>query len=436
MSFNLEGDWWFRTKVTKKYAAPTSFGTMGEGHNVKKLGIRPESGVGSKGSVTVRDVDGYAMMPEPWDSSLCMLHWQRQELLTKVDPNGYVVFVRGMEQLGGNKFLLSDGLFIAKSLNRTLVEYPVKDARIGEADSPLGLGAYWDLSTMCMYHRILDLEAFRSFVDNGQLTADDFVTIQTGKMAQTTAHFTEQWNVQKYFMDYMQYQVIVMDRTWKSKLDHGTMAFLRPNPFYMGVVRAVLSNTKIWMDGNFLAVQWRTETATGNMTSCYEEIRTVIEEQRIALGLTRKQVLVSTDLYGSTSGTFSETRKRKMGADAIRMIKEDYPNGLDNELHSFFNGIQDSGMKAIVSGLVVASSRTLIASSLNHPSTKDTPEACKCQKPYSGYIKLITEWRQHLFRKEASSVIRLYPFGDDEGLVTAQQTKPPGKIAVRLRDNA
>lgn len=56
------------------------------------------------------------------------------------------------------------------------------------------------------YHRILDLEAFRSFVDNGQLTADDFVTIQTGKMAQTTAHFTEQWNVQKYFMDYMQYQ--------------------------------------------------------------------------------------------------------------------------------------------------------------------------------------------------------------------------------------
>lgn len=40
-------------------------------------------------------------------------------------------------------------------------------------------------------------------------------------------------------------QVIVMDRTWKSKLDHGTMAFLRPNPFYMGVVRAVLSNTKV-----------------------------------------------------------------------------------------------------------------------------------------------------------------------------------------------
>lgn len=33
------------------------------------------------------------------------------------------------EQLGGNKYLLTDGLFVAKILDRTLVEYPAKDAR-------------------------------------------------------------------------------------------------------------------------------------------------------------------------------------------------------------------------------------------------------------------------------------------------------------------
>lgn len=33
------------------------------------------------------------------------------------------------EQLGGNKFLVTDGIFMAKALGRTFVEYPVKDAR-------------------------------------------------------------------------------------------------------------------------------------------------------------------------------------------------------------------------------------------------------------------------------------------------------------------
>lgn len=40
------------------------------------------------------------------------------------------------QQLGSNKFLLTDGMFLAKALNRTLVEYPVKDSRW--ADSLVG----------------------------------------------------------------------------------------------------------------------------------------------------------------------------------------------------------------------------------------------------------------------------------------------------------
>lgn len=40
-----------------------------------------------------------------------------------------VVVTDNREQLGGNKFLVSDGIFMAKALGRTFVEYPVKDAR-------------------------------------------------------------------------------------------------------------------------------------------------------------------------------------------------------------------------------------------------------------------------------------------------------------------
>ncbi len=73
---------------------------------------------------------------------------------------------------------------------------------------------------------------------------------------------------------------------------------------------------------------------------------------------------------------------------------------------------QDTGIKAIVSGLVIAQARMLLASSLNDPTTKDIPEAAECQKPFSGYIQLIVKWRTDFFRRPADSTVRLFPFGD------------------------
>jgi len=73
---------------------------------------------------------------------------------------------------------------------------------------------------------------------------------------------------------------------------------------------------------------------------------------------------------------------------------------------------QDTGIKAIVSGLVIAQAKMLLASSLNDPATKDSPEAAECQKPFSGYIQLIVKWRTGFFRVPADSTVRLFPFGD------------------------
>lgn len=53
------------------------------------------------------------------------------------------------EQLGASRYLVSDGLFIAKALNRTLVEFPAANARISGASSALGCGAYWDFDSLC-----------------------------------------------------------------------------------------------------------------------------------------------------------------------------------------------------------------------------------------------------------------------------------------------
>lgn len=60
----------------------------------------------------------------------------------------------------------------------------------------------------------------------------------------------------------------------------------------------------------------------------------------------------------------------------------------------------------------MAQARVLLASSLNEPGSKASPEAGVCGKPYSGYIQLIANWRTELFRKDPDTVVRLFPFGD------------------------
>lgn len=71
---------------------------------------------------------------------------------------------------------------------------------------------------------------------------------------------------------------------------------------------------------------------------------------------------------------------------------------------------QDCGVKAFVAGLCVASSRVMIASSLNEPDTKNMAEANVCQKPYSGYITLIAQWREEIMGQDPSSVHKMFSF--------------------------
>eukprot|EP00904_Undaria_pinnatifida_P008194 jgi/Undpi1/4504/HiC_scaffold_17.g07858.m1 len=380
-------------------------GKLGESYDVKE-----------RGSTAADDrelpLEGNIATPPAWDSTLCMLHWGSPQYQNEPDPNGYVIYVNGREQLGGNKFLVSDGIFMAKALGRTFVEYPVRDSRVVPFDeSVIGLGAYWDLPELCMYHRILDLRKFREMVADGRIPADGFTTVRSGSTEQLLRYISDEAHIVEYFKDYADSKVIVMESTWKSGIERDALLYLRPNPFFMGIVRMLLEQQKDWGGGQFVAVQWRTELSGGNLTDCYDEVKAVVEQQRLALGLGAHQVLFNTDLYGKTSGTYTESAQAA-GAEVLRLIQKDYPQALDNQVHRFVKGLKDSGIKAFVSGLAVASSEVMIGSSLNDPETKTTAEAYRCQKPYSGYIKLITEWREDMLGKTPESVFRLFPFGD------------------------
>lgn len=74
-------------------------------------------------------------------------------------------------------------------------------------------------------------------------------------------------------------------------------------------------------------------------------------------------------------------------------------------------------MRAFVSGLAVASARVMIASSLNDHDTSYMAEALECQKPYSGYIHLIAEWRNEITYKDPDTTINVWPIEvpDDAG---------------------
>lgn len=67
------------------------------------------------------------------------------------------------------------------------------------------------------------------------------------------------------------------------------------------------------------------------------------------------------------------------------------------------NRLQDTGVKAIVSGLVSASSRVLLSSS--HGASGSN----KCQKLNSKYINMIVEWRTDVYRGDEDSVVALFP---------------------------
>lgn len=72
---------------------------------------------------------------------------------------------------------------------------------------------------------------------------------------------------------------------------------------------------------------------------------------------------------------------------------------------------EDSGLRAFVPGLTVASAKVMIASSLNELSTRKLAAANRCQKPFSSYITLITEWREDVLHKSMDGVVWVFPFG-------------------------
>lgn len=67
-----------------------------------------------------------------------------------------------------------------------------------------------------------------------------------------------------------------------------------------------------WEREGYLAVQWRTETSTGNLTRCYGHVRDRIEEYRTREVFKRGQVFFNTDLPQHVSTTYSKVCLRTL----------------------------------------------------------------------------------------------------------------------------
>lgn len=50
------------------------------------------------------------------------------------------------------------------------------------------------------------------------------------------------------------------------------------------------------------------------------KVRSQVEEHRLRLGLTREQVIFSTDMYGSTSGTYGKNVSRGPSGRVLRVV--------------------------------------------------------------------------------------------------------------------
>ncbi|CAN0211757.1 unnamed protein product, partial [Ectocarpus fasciculatus] len=192
------------------------------------------------------------------------------------------------------------------------------------------------------YHRVLDLWAFRALLRDRLVSVRDFLTVLSADWEQTLLpSLGTACNITSFFEEYHDEQVaIVMKMAWKSALRREPVDLLRPNPFYLDLVGRLIEAQEGWRGGRFLAVQWRTETSTGNLTECYvHHVRSAVEERRLSLGFSRSQVFFNTDLVGETSTTYNATVV-SANSGVVDEIRGDYPVAMDNTVYDILNDEQ------------------------------------------------------------------------------------------------
>lgn len=59
---------------------------------------------------------------------------------------------------------------------------------------------------------MIDLRAFRGLVDRGLISAEDFITIETGQQQVVTRHFKNAANVHAFYEDKTRYKVRALER--------------------------------------------------------------------------------------------------------------------------------------------------------------------------------------------------------------------------------
>ncbi|CAM9728822.1 unnamed protein product [Discosporangium mesarthrocarpum] len=294
--------------------------------------------------------------------------------------------------------------------------------------TPLALGSYWNMDLPCKRgHRILDLAAFMDIVDRGLITADDAISVADNNPKREDAiHLslhTEE-DVRVFFRDLKadQHRLLVLERIWGLKEQREEVSLVQPNPFHVKSARRLLS-VQGWKPDKFISVQWRSERAKGDLKECYQRfVRPAIEGTRMMLS-EKMPVFINTDLAVGNSDSYHHSKEQSEDTrwHVMEDLKNDYGDG--GTLRSTLAQIEDSGIRAIVGGLVAANSRIMLASSLSRVTESNHgPWATllkgyggeeylkwQCEKDESKYIQIIIDWRDDVMRKHPGSVVDLFP---------------------------
>ncbi|CAM9832547.1 unnamed protein product [Discosporangium mesarthrocarpum] len=365
-------------------------------------------------------------MPPRWDSTKCLKSWNMSHIQTEVDPNGYYLVMNSREQLGGVASVLADAAFVARSLNRTLVELPVSRSMVANAESwRHGIGVYWDMDKLCQSNRVLDLHTFISLVERGIIPQSTFVTITEGRnpRSRVVSNMETEIDAVNSMEELGVTGALVIVVTGVAKTEWYERAeerLLTPNPFYLTVVKRLLTKEG-WHPDNYMAIQWRTENSLRNLTDCYTaEVRGVVEEHRQLQNLSARNVFFNTDMREGASHSYRYNPRKVKGNDmdqmsdrvgTLALIDQDYSGG--SHIWDAINMYDDSGVQAIVGGLVSAHARVLLLSStennrVGHSEVHLEHTRCLCFKRRSKFLGLIIHWREELVGSNPGTTTALF----------------------------
>ena len=324
-----------------------------------------------------------------------------------IDPNGYIELLEVREQMNqATHFLREDAFFIAKVLDRTLVEPVVAHARVTrESGDAHTLSLWFDMDAMCDYHRVIDYASFEALraahaLQSTVVSPRGAAERKPGGVRLLTAR-----DVHAYFRDALVTNPAVLQLTdfWRSGITRAKTSGMNALVFRLQPLHQIEADSvaERCIGRPFVCAQWRTEwVRTSALEDCARSFVAVVSDareqlsaqlatQRGVAAIDRVKLHLATDLTAGNSDTYAATAIHK---DGLRQRALHYAwSALQPESRAaaYLSTIEDSGHRAVVEMMLCGSAELFVT------GTRCTTRECsKCSKSNSAFGSRILAIRE------------------------------------------